>query len=61
MSNRDVDDVASSRIARELARERHERALHDEARAHLDAQDELRSKDARERMDTTLLKRPSRR
>lgn len=61
MSNRDGGDVASSRIARELARERHERALHDEARAHLDAQDEFRTKDARERMDITSVKRPSRR
>jgi len=32
--------------------------LHDEARAHLDTQDEFRTKDARERMDITTLKRP---
>lgn len=58
MSNRDGGGSASGRIAREIERERHERALHDEARAHLDAQDEFRTKDARERMDITTLKRP---
>lgn len=56
MSNRDGAS-ASSRIARELERERRERELLDEARARLDAQDEFRTKDARERMDTCSLKR----
>jgi hypothetical protein len=46
------------RVARELARERHERMLHDEARAGLSSADEFRSKDARESMDSTNLKRP---
>jgi hypothetical protein len=46
------------RIARELARERHERMLHDEARARVSSVDELRCKDARESMNSTNLKRP---
>lgn len=58
MSNRDGGEPTSGRIGREIERERRERALHDEARAHLDAQDEFRTKDARERMDITTLKRP---
>jgi hypothetical protein len=58
MSNRDGGS-ASSRIARELERERRERELQDEARARLDTQDEFRTKDARERIDTCSLKRPA--
>ncbi len=58
MSNRDGRETAASRIARELERERRERLLHDEARAHIDAQDEFRTKDARERIDVKTLKRP---
>jgi hypothetical protein len=49
---------AGDRIARELARERHERMLHDQARAGLSTEDEFRTKDARESMDSTNLKRP---
>lgn len=45
-------DVPPGRIAREVARERHERALHDEVRAGLAPLDDLRTKDARERADT---------
>lgn len=52
MSKRD------ERVERELARERHERALHDEARAGLaPLEEEFRLKDARERADTCNLKR----
>jgi hypothetical protein len=47
------------RIERELERERQERMLHDEARAHLTPVHEFRCKDARENMDSTNLKRPS--
>jgi len=57
MSNREGAS-ASSRIARELERERRERELLDDTRARLDAQDEFRTKDARERIDTCSLKRP---
>ena len=52
MTKLDQDDVPSGRIAREVARERHERALHDEVRAGLAPLDDLRTKDARERADT---------
>ena len=45
------------RIAREVARERHERALHDEARAGLAGSDDFRIKDARESMNGTHAKR----
>lgn len=46
-----------SSVERELERERHERMLHDEARAGLGANDDLRTKDARESMNSTNLKR----
>ena len=59
MSKRDGTESASSRIARELERERRERAQNDDARARLDGQDEFRTKDARERMDAGTLKRSS--
>ncbi|MFC0252531.1 hypothetical protein [Massilia consociata] len=48
---------APGRLAREIARERHERALHDEVRAHLSLSDDSRTKDARERDDTSNLRR----
>ncbi len=57
MSNKD-GAATGSRIARELERERRERELLDDTRARLDAQDEFRTKDARERNDTCSLKRP---
>ncbi|MEX5744342.1 hypothetical protein [Massilia sp. X63] len=48
-------------IEREIARERHERALHDEARSGLaPLEEEFRLKDARERADTGTLRRPAR-
>lgn len=48
----------AGRLEREIARERHERALHDEARSGLAPPDEeFRTKDARERADSSNLKR----
>jgi len=52
----EANDVPVGRIAREVARERRERALHDELRAGLAPLDD-RIKDARERFDTCNLKR----
>lgn len=60
MTSTDPDDVPRGRMERELARERRERALHDELRAGLGTLDDLRSKDARERADTSNLKRNGR-
>lgn len=58
MANRDGRDTAHGRIERELAREHHERALHDQERSGLVAmEEEFRLKDARERADTGDLKR----
>ena len=55
---KDGREGPAGRIEREIARERHERALHDEARRGLAAQgEEFRTKDARERADTSSLKR----
>jgi hypothetical protein len=52
MSNQD------EKVERELERERHARAQHDEARAGLArVEEEFRLKDARERADTCNLKR----
>lgn len=52
MADRDAGQGAG-RLERELARERHERALHDEARSsQAPLQEEVRLKDARERADT---------
>ena len=57
MANRDAQEKAG-RLEREIARERHERALHDEARSGQAAQgEEFRLKDARERADTGALRR----
>ena len=56
----DRDDIAApaDRLSREIARERRERALHDEARAGLAPfEEEFRTKDARERADSSNLKR----
>jgi len=60
MTSTELDDIPRGRMARELARERRERVLHDELRAGLGALDDLRGKDARERADTCNLKRGSR-
>lgn len=60
MTSTELDEVPRGRMAREIARERRERALHDELRAGLGTLDDLRSKDARERADTCNLKRHGR-
>lgn len=60
MTSKELDDVPRGRMEREIARERRERALHDELRAGLGTLDDLRSKDARERADTCNLKRNGR-
>lgn len=57
MKSMELDEVPRGRMAREIARERRERALNDELRARLGALDDLRGKDARERADTCNLKR----
>ena len=57
MANRNDTEAPLGRVARELERERHERAQHDEARAHLSTPDDFRTKDARERDDSNNLKR----
>ncbi len=52
MAGRDGNEGRGGRVEREIARERRERALHDEARAGLAPQEEeFRLKDARERAD----------
>ena len=50
---------ANQRVAREVERERRERALHDEQRAGLAVEEEFRLKDARENFGSANLKRPS--
>ncbi|MFC3457122.1 MULTISPECIES: hypothetical protein [Massilia] len=52
-----LPDQEHLRIDREVERERHERQLHDEARAHLDLDGEFRLKDARESMNAINLRR----
>jgi len=47
----------NGRIERELEREHYQRTLNDEARAGLGADDDYRSKDARESTASTNLKR----
>jgi hypothetical protein len=47
-----------ARLERELERERHERALHDEQRAGLAVDEDFRNKDARENMGLINVKRP---
>jgi hypothetical protein len=50
-------DQEHARVEREIIRERHERSLHDEARAGLAPDDEFRMKDARESMNSSTLRR----
>ena len=52
-----LPDQEHLRIDREVERERRERHLLDEARAHLAVDDEFRLKDARESMNSTVLRR----
>jgi len=51
-------DQDHARVDREVARERHERTLNDDARAGLALDDEFRVKDARESMNSSNLRRP---
>jgi len=51
-------DQDHARVDREVARERHERTLNDDARAGLALDDEFRMKDARENMNSSNLRRP---
>jgi hypothetical protein len=51
------DVTLDERVRREIERERHERALHDEQRAGLDADDEFRLKDAREKTGAVNVRR----
>lgn len=57
MATKERKPAQGGRIAREIERERHERSLHDEARAHLDTPEDFRIKDARERADSSNLRR----
>ena len=51
-------DQDHARVDREVARERHERTLNDDARAGVAPDDEFRMKDARESMNSSNLRRP---
>jgi hypothetical protein len=51
------DVTLRERLEREVERERHERLLHDEARAGLAVDDEFRLKDARENMGAVKTRR----
>ena len=57
MANRGGIDTQAGRIEREVARERHERELQDDAKSGLAPADDFRNKDARERDDTSMLNR----
>jgi hypothetical protein len=57
MSTRMSDAGLKLRLEREVERERHERALHDEQRAGLAADEDFRIKDAREQKGDVCLKR----
>lgn len=58
MSTNKPHGASDNRLEREVERERHERALHDEQRAGLSSDDEFRLKDAREHRGTVNLRRP---
>jgi hypothetical protein len=58
MSTRLPNGSLDTRLERELERERHERALHDERRAGLAVDEDFRNKDARENMGLMNVKRP---
>lgn len=57
MSTKTPDVSLNARLVRELERERHERALHDEQRAGLAVDDVFRLKDARENTESVNLRR----
>jgi hypothetical protein len=52
-----LPDQEHKRVDREVERERHERILHDDARAGLAADEEFRMKDARESTNSSQLRR----
>jgi hypothetical protein len=52
-----LPDQEHERVDREVARERHERSLNDDARSGLALDDEFRMKDARESMNSSNLRR----
>jgi len=52
-----LPDQEHARVDREVARERHQRTLNDDARAGLAQDDEFRMKDARESMNSSNLRR----
>jgi hypothetical protein len=54
-----TDKLFNVRLEREVARERHERVLHDEQRTGLTADEEFRLKDARENAGSCHIKRPN--
>jgi hypothetical protein len=58
MTNKLPDLETDARLKRELERERHERALHDEQRAGLAVDEDFRLKDARENSGSTKRRRP---
>jgi hypothetical protein len=58
MTNKLPHLETNQRLTREVERERHERALHDEQRAGLAVDEEFRLKDARENAGSANLKRP---
>jgi hypothetical protein len=59
MSTKMPNDSLHSRVEREVARERHERQLHDERRAGIAVDEEFRNKDVRGQAGTVGLKRPT--
>jgi hypothetical protein len=59
MTKRLPDVSLNARVEREVERERHERALHDEERSGLAVNEDCRIKDARENRGALNLKRPS--
>ena len=52
-----LPDQEHMRVDREVEREHHERMLNDDAKAGLGADDEFRTKDARESTNSTHLRR----
>ena len=60
MSIRSENKSDNQRLERELERERHQRSLNDEARMRLDTSADLRTKDARESVNSRELTRQAR-
>lgn len=57
--NRNPIEPLGRQVEREVERERHERALHDELRSGSAPPEDLRTKDAREHSGAVGLRRPS--